>query len=91
MRLVNHIAPGGTPKSMAMKAMVRSEFLKNKDEKDETRIEVQKAAAIRALANYMLYESGSKDAKLGKAMKQYHDSSVKSAKNHQADNSQSNH
>ena len=82
MRLVNHIAPGQTPKSAAMKSMIRSEFIKNKAEKNEARIEVQQAAAIRALANYMLYESGSKDAKLGKAMKQYHDSSVKSAKDH---------
>ena len=80
MRLVKHIAPGDSAKSIAMKTMVRTEFVKNRNEKDEAKIEVQKGAAVRALANYMLYESGNKDAKLGKAMKRYHDSSVKSAK-----------
>ena len=79
LRLVNHVAPGNSAKSVAMRAMVRTEFVKNRNEKDEAKLESQKAAAVRALSNYMLYESGTKDAKLGKAMKRYHDSSVRSA------------
>lgn len=59
--------------------MVNTEFRKNKDEEDESKLELQKSAAVRALANYMLYESGTKDAKLGKAMKKYHDTSINSA------------
>ena len=53
--------------------MIRSEFSKNKDEKDHQKIEVMKAAAIRALSNYMLYESGTKDKKLGKAMNKFNE------------------
>ena len=73
MRLIRHIAPGNSPKSMALKTMVRHEFYKGKDEKDPEKIDALKANAIRALSNYMLYESGSKDMKLGKAMKKFND------------------
>lgn len=60
--------------------MVKLEFNKNKDEQDENKIEFLKAGAIRALSNYMLYESGGKDEKLGKAMKKFHDKSTKGMK-----------
>ena len=53
--------------------MVRTEFEKGRNEKDEAKIESMKASAIRALSNYMLYESGVKDAKLGKAMQKFND------------------
>lgn len=77
MRLVRHIAPGISPKGLALRAMVRGEFLKNKDENDEAKIEALKAGAIRALSNYMLYESGTKDKKLGKAMNNFNESTRK--------------
>ncbi len=73
MRLVRHIAPGHSPKAFALRTMVRGEFSKNKDVKDEAQIEVLKAGAIRALSNYMLYESGAKDEKLGSAMNKFND------------------
>lgn len=73
MRLVRHIAPGTSPKGLALRAMVRGEFLKSKDEKDEAKIEALKAGAIRALSNYMLYESGTKDKKLGQAMNDFNE------------------
>ena len=73
LRLVRHIAPGQSPKGLALRTMVRSEFGKNKDVKDETQIEVLKAGAIRALSNYMLFESGGKDKKLGGAMKKFNE------------------
>jgi hypothetical protein len=53
--------------------MVKGEFGKNKDVKDEAQIEVLKAGAIRALSNYMLFESGAKDKKLGSAMKKFNE------------------
>lgn len=73
MRLVRHIAPGESPKALALRTMVRGEFQKNKNVKDEAQIEVLKAGAIRALSNYMLFESGAKDQKLGTAMKKFNE------------------
>ncbi len=77
MRLVRHIAPGSSPKGLALRAMVRGEFMKSKDEKDEAKIETLKAGAIRALSNYMLYESGAKDKKLGQAMNNFNENTRK--------------
>mmetsp|Transcript_204 Transcript_204/g.252 ORF Transcript_204/g.252 Transcript_204/m.252 type:complete len:100 (-) Transcript_204:307-606(-) len=77
MRLVRHIAPGHTGKSMALRTMVRSQFEKSRNEKDPAAIENLKANAVRGLSNYMLYESGAKDEKLSKAMTRFHDQAVK--------------
>ena len=71
MRLVRHVAPGDSPKSMALRATVRAQFAQNRHEDDPHRIETQKASAVRALANYMLYESGAKDKHISQAMTQY--------------------
>jgi hypothetical protein len=73
LRLIRHIAPGNSPKGMALRTMVKSDFGKNSAVKDEAQIEVLKAGAIRALSNYMLYESGAKDKKLGTAMKKFNE------------------
>ena len=56
--------------------MVRAEFKKSMHEKDEAKIEALKAGAIRALSNYMLYESGAKDEKLQGAMKRQSDDAL---------------
>jgi hypothetical protein len=53
--------------------MVQGEFGKNKDVSDEAQIEALKAGAIRALSNYMLFESGAKDKKLGGAMNKFNE------------------
>ena len=76
MRLVKHIAPGSSPKGVALKTMVQAEFKKSMHEKDEAKIEALKAGAIRALSNYMLYESGAKDEKLQGAMKRQSDDAL---------------
>ena len=76
MRLVRHIAPGNSPKGVALKTMVRSEFKKS--------MQVLKAGAIRALSNYMLYESGAKDEKLQGAMKRQSDDAVGDLKSSKA-------
>jgi len=57
--------------------LVKNEFRKHQKETDETKIEALKATAIKALSNYMLYESGSKDKKLDKAMKKFNDDTRK--------------
>ena len=49
-------------------------------ETDPVQIQILQANAIRALSNYMLYESGTKDPILSKAMKTYHQESVLKAK-----------
>jgi len=58
---------------MALRTMVKSDFGKNSAVVDEGQIEGLKAGAIRALSNYMLYESGAKDQKLGTAMNKFND------------------
>ena len=74
MRLIRHIAPGTTsPKAIALRSTVRTEYAKNANVTDPERIDSLKAGAIRALSNYMLFESGTKDKKLGVAMNRFND------------------
>jgi hypothetical protein len=80
LRLVKHVAPGHTKKSVALKATVRQQFEANRDLVDETRIAAKKADAVRALSNYLLLDSAQKDTKLSSAMNDYHESSVEEAK-----------
>mmetsp|Transcript_49267 Transcript_49267/g.73328 ORF Transcript_49267/g.73328 Transcript_49267/m.73328 type:complete len:126 (+) Transcript_49267:233-610(+) len=77
LRLVRHIAPGSSQKAVALRSTVRSEFEKGRYEKDEAKILSLKAGAVRALSNYMLYESGTKDARLGKAMDTFNKNTIK--------------
>lgn len=60
--------------------MVQSEFRKNVALTDAVAIENAKAGAVRALANYMVFQSGAKDAQVSKAMSNFHKSSVQEAK-----------
>lgn len=83
LRLVKHVAPGHSRKAMALRHTVRMEFDKNRGETNPQLIELQKANAIRALSNYMLFESGNKDLKVKKAMEDYHTSSVEELKKFQ--------
>jgi hypothetical protein len=69
MRLVRHIAPGDSPKRLSLRTMVRTQFLVHRSETHPDKIEAAKANAVRALANYMLFESGTKDPKIKQAMK----------------------
>lgn len=65
--------------------MIRTEFnnsrsLSPENPSDEVKIEAAKSNAVRALSNYMLYESGvhdrSKGGKLGAAMDKFHNKNV---------------
>ena len=70
LRLARHVAPGYSPKAVALKQMVRSQFQANRHEKDASKIEKLKADAVRALSNYMLYQSAQQDTQLQAAMKE---------------------
>uniref|UniRef100_A0A7S4EE58 Complex 1 LYR protein domain-containing protein n=1 Tax=Pseudo-nitzschia australis TaxID=44445 RepID=A0A7S4EE58_9STRA len=67
-RLVRHIAPGESPKAMALRQTVRMQFKAHAKEEDPTKIEAFKSDAVRALSNYMVYQSAQKDDRLQKAM-----------------------
>jgi len=60
LRLVNHIA-GKSKKGTQLTQIVRGEFRRNAKETDPARIESLKSNAIRALANYLMIESSSRD------------------------------
>jgi hypothetical protein len=65
---VKHVAPGHSPKALALRQTVRAQFQAGKDETDPTKVENLKSSAIRALSNYMLYQSAQKEPLLEKAM-----------------------
>jgi hypothetical protein len=83
LRLVRHIAPGHSAKSQALRTTIRTQFAIGRQETDPVQIQILQANAIRALSNYMLYETGSKDPILARAMNKYHQGSVLKAKQHQ--------
>ena len=60
LRLVNHIA-GKSRKGDQLRKIVGGEFRKNSKVEDEERISQLKSNAIRALANYLMIESSTKD------------------------------
>ena len=53
---------------MALRQTVRMQFKAHAQEKDPTKIEAFKSDAVRALSNYMVYQSAQKDTHLQKAM-----------------------
>lgn len=75
MRLISHIAPGGSAKGTALRHQVRTSFSAHQHLTDPTEIETAKAGAVRALANFMLVESAGTDKTGGlqKAMKRFNE------------------
>mmetsp|Transcript_22493 Transcript_22493/g.42262 ORF Transcript_22493/g.42262 Transcript_22493/m.42262 type:complete len:102 (-) Transcript_22493:5-310(-) len=75
LRLIGHIAPGGSAKGSALRHQVRSSFALNKHLTSPSEIETAKAGAVRALANFMLVESAGTDKTGGlqKAMKNFNE------------------
>lgn len=59
-RLVNHIA-GKSQKGQNLKKVVGGEFRKNRGVTDPELVEALKGNAVRALANYLMMESATKD------------------------------
>ena len=54
---------------MALRQTVRSQFEASRHETNEAKIEALKANAVRALSNYLLYQSSQKDEQLKQAIK----------------------
>lgn len=69
LRLVKHLAPGGSAKGVALRNTLRQQFRASQNETNETTIAAKKADAVRALSNYMLFQSAQTDEKLKAAMK----------------------
>lgn len=65
LRLVQHIA-GKSKKGENIRQIVRREFQKNAELTDPVKIDQLKSNAVRGLANYLMIESTSKDAKFQK-------------------------
>lgn len=82
MRLVRHLAPGYSPKARALKQTLRSQFDSHRQETDPVKVDNLKANAVRALSNYMLYQSAQKDVRMQQAMKDQLDSVKKEVKSH---------
>jgi hypothetical protein len=66
LRLANRVG-GRSAKGTAIRAMVRAEFQKNRDERDPDVIAEKKASAMRALSNYLLHASAATDPRLAAA------------------------
>ncbi|GKY91167.1 hypothetical protein MPSEU_000089500 [Mayamaea pseudoterrestris] len=88
LRLIKHVSPGAaSPKSMALRSTVRSEF--RKPYASPKQIEAAKQNAVRALANYLLATAAPKDPNgVGGAMKDFYKRSAKEAKQEQVRNQQ---
>mmetsp|Transcript_5376 Transcript_5376/g.13825 ORF Transcript_5376/g.13825 Transcript_5376/m.13825 type:complete len:106 (+) Transcript_5376:203-520(+) len=63
LRLIQHLA-GESPKARELRRVVGAEFRRNKDETDEDKVEQLKFNAVRALSNYLLFESSVQDEQM---------------------------
>ena len=63
LRLVKHMA-GNSAKGNHLRAVVRGEFKRNKDEEDPDKVAQLKTDAIRGLTNYLVYQASEKDDRL---------------------------
>lgn len=79
LRLVNHIAPGNSGKSTALRNIVKQEFSKNRHVQEEQQIQALQSHAVRALSNYLLFQNAGSDPKVKQAFKTFHDKHVKDA------------
>ena len=57
LRVVRLNAGANSPKAMKLRAIVAGEFRKNANVKDPEKVEALKFNAVRALSNYLVYES----------------------------------
>eukprot|EP01031_Cornospumella_fuschlensis_P029810 gene29810-35991_t len=78
LRLVKHIA-GRSQKGENIRRVLRHEFRKNATLDDPAKVEQLKSNAVRGLANYLMIESASKDARLGKQANIFAEKEIKEA------------
>jgi hypothetical protein len=83
IRLVNHIA-GKSAKGDNLRKIVGNEFRKNAGLKDPDQIASHKGNAMRALSNYLMLESLSKDKKFKEKASSYNDRELKSVAHEEA-------
>ena len=55
---------GNSAKGNHLRAVVRGEFKRNKDEEDPDKVAQLKTDAIRGLTNYLVYQASEKDDRL---------------------------
>jgi hypothetical protein len=70
--LVRYVAPGDSSKAKALRKVVSTEFAKNRSVHDEHHLDALRANAIRALSNYLLFQSARKDPKVKQAVESFH-------------------
>jgi hypothetical protein len=80
LRLVNHVAGKDSAKSINIRKIVGGEFRKNKDEKNADVIDGLRGNAVRALSNYLMLSSLSKDKSFKAGASAFNDRQLKSAK-----------
>ena len=79
LRLVNHVAGRDSAKGINLRKIVGSEFRKNKNEEDEATIDALKGNAVRALSNYLMLSSLSKDKSFKEGAAAFNRRELKSA------------
>jgi hypothetical protein len=79
LRLINHVAGKGSIKGQKLRTIVAGEFRKNAKVTSEEDIIALKGNAVRALSNYLMLESLSKDKGFKDKAASYNDRSLKSA------------
>ena len=80
---MRYVAPGTSNKSVALRQIVRNEFAKHRTVQDEAQIQSLQANAIRALSNYLLFQSARSDPKVQHAVREFHNKHVSSAQQQQ--------
>ena len=78
-RLVTHIA-GRSQKGQMLKKVVGQEFRKNRDVTDPAVLDALKGNAVRALANYLMMESATKDERFREKIGKFASTEVASLK-----------
>lgn len=76
LRLIQHVA-GKSIKGQKLRQIVRNEFKRNADVKEEKVVDHLKSNAIRALSNYLMLQSAQKDGKLQERMTKFTESEAK--------------
>mmetsp|Transcript_34874 Transcript_34874/g.35520 ORF Transcript_34874/g.35520 Transcript_34874/m.35520 type:complete len:100 (+) Transcript_34874:178-477(+) len=77
LRLVQHMS-GNSAKGKQLRTIVRNEFKKNMNVEDNTKIEFLKSNAVRALSNYLMLQSSTKDVKFQEKMAAFTTSEIDS-------------
>eukprot|EP01036_Dinobryon_divergens_P027027 gene27027-35736_t len=86
LRLIHHIAGKNSPKAISLKRIVKAEFKKNAKQTDRQVIESLKSNAVRGLANYLMMEASTKDARLHSLSQSYNSKEAESLRKDKSDN-----